>query len=1026
MKKVNIILIGMICLCHVFAIGQHIDTNQFSKFKGFTLSQKNGILAKGNFINAVYPSSNDVNHFSANSEVVYDFHAKVANSMTVPMAVCNDAAGNLYITGKSGNVATKSGDITTFKVNSLGEIVWTIQVPSPEFTVNAGTSIVRDENGFIYVLGYLWNQTSTDITCLKISSTGQIIWQTTIGEQNKFEVPTALTVSQTGDVYIAGITNFQSTVTHYVSKLNPNGSIAWQYTDIDFPNETWNEPKLIEVDNNNNVVVCGSGIGEDFKVKVVTTKLDSSGSVLWRVLKGNEILIGDEPTTTDVWPKDLVIDDQNYMYIVSNYSDDFDHSLTFKYDANGSENWTFTHQMPDESTIVEKIAIVNNNLYLGGYHNGNGVDGFVLYNLSQAGIENWVQSTEEGLYFQSSFSMTTFQDKVTLDALFTSLEPSESTLKSRKYLASSGDLNQSTEYLFNNVQLGFSIESLLNPIIEENSKTIVFNPTYSDKGNILEVIKLDSLQNNIEWNLKYAPENSLRANIYESVSDSNSNVYTIISKFYVQPTNLNTIFQKSYLLKYSDQGQLLNSITLDDSQNIANLKLRIDQDDNVIILKRLAESQTISLQKFSSNLEEIWNNSFLIPANADDKIIVDNQNNIYIINSQLIATNTNESRIFVNKYNTNGLLVYTRIYEPEDGNITLSYASNVKINNSRELIISGVSTDGTIHNFNFVYKPFLLKVKSNGDMVYFKHYLIPGTTASVVDASFSDNDIFLTVNTRAINTGNFDVKLLKIGLLGGVVWQQNYTLSNTNIYVNKVLLSAAAGKLFLVTTNLSEVSGNIQVSSHDLNGNFITAYDIEENNYYQDAFTDNQNVFVLSQSQDALNFPFRLLNWLGPYISSKVTKLSHELEFVENQTFMGPNYSLYEPKQLIPLANAKLLISGRLFIEEHFYEGLQFYSMPYEPLLNLPTLPDNQQSKLYCFPNPFKDVTNLFVNNNTDEIKNLMIYDVHGRIIKQLVKDEISLRSNQIEVDLKHLNSGIYFVKVNTENEVYTTKIIKQ
>ena len=71
------------------------------------------------------------------------------------------------------------------------------------------------------------------------------------------------------------------------------------------------------------------------------------------------------------------------------------------------------------------------------------------------------------------------------------------------------------------------------------------------------------------------------------------------------------------------------------------------------------------------------------------------------------------------------------------------------------------------------------------------------------------------------------------------------------------------------------------------------------------------------------------------------------------------------------------------------------------------------------YPNPVKDI--LFVNSNNSEIKNVNISDISGKIIK-IVKFE----ENEIskEINLQNFTSGIYFIKIVTEDSNYTEKFV--
>lgn len=75
----------------------------------------------------------------------------------------------------------------------------------------------------------------------------------------------------------------------------------------------------------------------------------------------------------------------------------------------------------------------------------------------------------------------------------------------------------------------------------------------------------------------------------------------------------------------------------------------------------------------------------------------------------------------------------------------------------------------------------------------------------------------------------------------------------------------------------------------------------------------------------------------------------------------------------------------------------------------------NTLSNVSIYPNPVKDVINI-----KGERGILSILDINGRTIRSLNHNELSV------IDLSEFNSGIYFVKVESEKGSFTEKIIKQ
>jgi hypothetical protein len=73
------------------------------------------------------------------------------------------------------------------------------------------------------------------------------------------------------------------------------------------------------------------------------------------------------------------------------------------------------------------------------------------------------------------------------------------------------------------------------------------------------------------------------------------------------------------------------------------------------------------------------------------------------------------------------------------------------------------------------------------------------------------------------------------------------------------------------------------------------------------------------------------------------------------------------------------------------------------------------------YPNPVNDVVGIsLLNNNLEiEINKVTVSDVNGRIVKEF-------NSNLNQLNVSDLNSGVYFLNIETENGKATKKIVKQ
>ncbi|CAM4442403.1 T9SS type A sorting domain-containing protein [Flavobacterium terrigena] len=80
-----------------------------------------------------------------------------------------------------------------------------------------------------------------------------------------------------------------------------------------------------------------------------------------------------------------------------------------------------------------------------------------------------------------------------------------------------------------------------------------------------------------------------------------------------------------------------------------------------------------------------------------------------------------------------------------------------------------------------------------------------------------------------------------------------------------------------------------------------------------------------------------------------------------------------------------------------------------------------EANQINVFPNPSTGIFNIgFGNLNPNKIE---VYDISGKLIMQ--KNKLQVSDNQTNIDLSNASNGVYFVKISTENNTITKRIIK-
>ena len=98
--------------------------------------------------------------------------------------------------------------------------------------------------------------------------------------------------------------------------------------------------------------------------------------------------------------------------------------------------------------------------------------------------------------------------------------------------------------------------------------------------------------------------------------------------------------------------------------------------------------------------------------------------------------------------------------------------------------------------------------------------------------------------------------------------------------------------------------------------------------------------------------------------------------------------------------------------------GIPDFEAAYSAVLNLDR--EHFMGVVTVFPNPVTDSFTLTINTNDIHELSIQVFNSIGKKVYQ----ERSLKSKTI--DVSHLNSGIYILKIKSETQQKTIKLIKQ
>jgi len=77
------------------------------------------------------------------------------------------------------------------------------------------------------------------------------------------------------------------------------------------------------------------------------------------------------------------------------------------------------------------------------------------------------------------------------------------------------------------------------------------------------------------------------------------------------------------------------------------------------------------------------------------------------------------------------------------------------------------------------------------------------------------------------------------------------------------------------------------------------------------------------------------------------------------------------------------------------------------------------------YPNPVSSSTTIEINTNESQNVQVTVFDVIGKTVINIPKQELQSGSMKINLDLTGLNNGLYFCQIRTNENLQTVKLIK-
>jgi hypothetical protein len=292
-----------------------------------------------------------------------------------------DNSGNIYVCGAGHqDAADYAARMLVAKYNQWGETLWvrTNRLGLGDLDEQA-QALALDSAGNVYAVGtsYNSNDTSMDITCMKFSSSGTLLWTHRSGWTDD-DWGMDIAIGRQGDVYICGAENRdtanQGLSAYVFMRLDSaNGNRMWyrsyvldtnafakkrdknpeffQMWDMDFDNCA----VALDVGADSNLVVTGFGLSDARYYDMWTMKARPNGDTLWR--RAYDWSNSNNGYTDAGF--DVEVANNNYIYIAGTAEPDDNQGLNyavFRYPPNGGARTDVVRQSQNDAMDMDDWA----------------------------------------------------------------------------------------------------------------------------------------------------------------------------------------------------------------------------------------------------------------------------------------------------------------------------------------------------------------------------------------------------------------------------------------------------------------------------------------------------------------------------------------------------------------------------------------------------------------------------------------------------------------------------------------------
>jgi uncharacterized delta-60 repeat protein len=687
-------------------------------------------------------------------------------SPDVAAASTRDAAGNLYVTGRTRTIEN-GFDFFTVKFEPSGNVAWARQYDGPEHKDDQARAIAVDSNGNVVVTGVSVGATpGGDYATVKYDAQGTELWARRYnGPANAADTANAIGVDPLDNVVVTGQSIASGTTPDYLTiKYSESGAELWQAR-YNGPGNSTDRAFAMAIDTGGSIFVAGGSFNNTTFEDYAVVKYMPDGTQQWVARYNGPSNSGDTPSA-------IALDPSGNIYVTGRSlgSGTGDDMATVKFDGAGVQVWasryTSAGNFQDQANAI--VLDMSGNVFVTGSSSPSGGNfQMVAVGYNSAGGQQWATvigtGVGNGLTVDAGGSVY-----VTGSNLQSSFAQSSDVLTAK--LTSAGALTWSKTFSGS----GSGMESGLKVSVEAGTGnvTVVGTLQGNGAGADLGVLQYDSSGTQLGV-FRQGGSGNGKDTARASTVDADGNVY--VTGRLPFPGG-----DEDYITaKYSAEGELLWTARYNGPANLTDVPaaIAVDSAGNVYVTGISSggpNPSACTTIKYSPNGQELWvarHVSVGSILNVGTGIAIDSAGFAYVsASSTALATGQD---VLTLKYDPNGNLLWEgRFAGPANGT---DVANGIVLSPAEDFVVTfGSSGIGNAADV------LAIKYDLNGTQQWAARYNGPGNlsdtaNSAVIDASGA---VYVGGSTTGSTTGP-DFAVIKFAPDGSLAWNVARSFHNS-------------------------------------------------------------------------------------------------------------------------------------------------------------------------------------------------------------------------------------------------------